>query len=159
MRFFPLLILCLILVASPLFRGALAQEPVVLRLEQAVDFSRPGHQARFCAHIANDAPSRTIGLMFQKHLPEQGGMFFDFQTVEIVQMWMRNTILPLDMVFIGPDARIVKIVRNTTPFSLAIISSDVPARSVLEINAGAADRHDLKIGDLVRLVDTKCTLP
>ncbi|MEP3264753.1 MAG: DUF192 domain-containing protein [Hyphomicrobiales bacterium] len=148
------------LFSSLLFITAVfAQEPVELRLEQTVEISGKGKATRFCAHAADDPESRTIGLMFQENLPELGGMIFDFQETDIVHMWMRNTILSLDMVFISDTGKIVKIAKNTKPFSLEIISSDVPARSVLEINAGIADKYGLQVGDSVVVSATKCILP
>lgn len=152
-------VLLLVMSCFVLAPGAHAQEPLELRLEQAVEIGREGHSIRFCAHAASDSRSRTVGLMFQERLPELGGMIFDFQKNDIVHMWMRNTILPLDMVFIDAADRVTKIARNTTPFSLEIVSSDGPARYVLEINAGAADRQGVEIGDKVMLSKTKCSLP
>lgn len=159
MRFVLAILLFMNLVFMPLGNRVEAQTPIVLAFSQPVEFVRADHSVSFCTHPANDEQSRTVGLMFQETMPERGGMFFDFQKADIVHMWMRNTVLPLDMVFIGADLRVVKIVQNTKPFSLAIISSDVAARYVLEINAGAAERHDVRVGDMVRLAATKCSLP
>jgi len=154
MRYFSMILFtCFALVSS-----AFAQEPIVLRFDQSIEIVGKAGSVRFCAHPANDPESRTVGLMFQESLPERAGMIFDFQRNDVVHMWMRNTILPLDMVFIGADSRIVKIARDTTPFSLEIISSDVPARRVLEINAGISDKYGLQIGDRVAIGATKCAL-
>lgn len=157
MRYFFICLLSGFLFTTAVF----AQEPVELRLEQTVEISGKDQdeEIRFCAHAADDPESRTIGLMFQENLPELGGMIFDFQETDIVHMWMRNTILPLDMIFISDAGKIVKIAKNTKPFSLEIISSDVPARGVLEINAGIADKYGLQVGDSVVVSATKCTLP
>ena len=155
MRYFFVSFFSFLFLATAVF----AQEPVELRLEQTIEISGGGKTTRFCTHPADDPESRTIGLMFQEHLPESGGMIFDFQESDIVHMWMRNTILSLDMIFIDDGGKIVKIAKNTKPFSLEIISSDVPARRVLEINAGIADKYGLKAGDRVVFGATKCTLP
>lgn len=152
--FFISLISCLFLITF-----AFAQEPIELRFEQSIEISVSGKSVRFCAHPADDLESRTVGLMFQENLPELGGMIFDFQKTDIVHMWMRNTILPLDMIFIEENGQIVKIAKNTTPFSRTIISSEVPARRVLEVNAGIADKYGLQTGHKVVIGATKCTLP
>lgn len=148
------LIFCLSLITV-----SLAREPLVLKLEQTVEISREGNSVRFCVHPADDPESRVTGLMFQKELPELGGMIFDFETSDIVHMWMRNTILPLDMIFIDEAGKIVKIAKDTTPFSLKTISSGVPARQVLEVNAGISDKYKIKAGDQVALGGINCVLP
>ena len=76
-------------------------------------------------------------------------MLFDFIKPQIVSMWMKNTFIPLDMLFIGADGRIVHIAENTEPFSLKTITSPVPASAVLELKAGSAARWGIAIGDRV----------
>lgn len=134
-------------------------EPIELRLERTIEIGRAGKTTRFCAHPADDPESRTIGLMFQENLPELGGMIFDFGINDVVHMWMRNTVLSLDMIFINEAWEVVKIAKNTTPFSLAIISSDLPVRRVLEINAGISEKYNIKVGDKVTLGEINCVLP
>jgi uncharacterized membrane protein (UPF0127 family) len=90
------------------------------------------------------------GLMFRRFLPQDRGMLFDFKTEKPVMMWMKNTYLPLDMVFISKSGRVVGIAENAEPFSEKIIPSGAPTYSVLEINAGIAAKIDLKIGDEIR---------
>jgi uncharacterized membrane protein (UPF0127 family) len=90
------------------------------------------------------------GLMFRRFLPEDRGMLFDFKTEKPVMMWMKNTYLPLDMVFISKAGRVVAIAENAEPLSEKIIPSGAPAYGVLEINAGAASKINLKVGDEVR---------
>ncbi len=96
---------------------------------------------------AIDEATRDQGLMFRTNLPERGGMLFFFDRPQIVTMWMKNTILSLDMIFIGGDNRIKKIVRNTVPYSEAVITSGVPVEWVLEILAGEAVVYGLRVGD------------
>lgn len=137
--------------------SAFALEPLTLKLTQTIDIADDIETARFCTHTALDTQSRTVGLMFQKDLPERGGMIFDFGRNQLTSMWMRNTILPLDMLFISDERIIVKIAENTTPYSLDIISSDVPARYVLEVNAGISKKLSLAVGDKVIFGNNQCS--
>lgn len=78
-------------------------------------------------------------------------MIFIFESPRIINMWMKNTYIPLDMIFIDENNQIIKIEKNTTPHSLEIISSDKKAIKVLEINAGLSDKFDIKIGNKIDL--------
>ncbi|MGH6842342.1 MAG: DUF192 domain-containing protein, partial [Methylocella sp.] len=78
------------------------------------------------------------------------GMLFDFATERPVTMWMKNTFLPLDMIFIGRAGKVVGLAENTEPLSKKIIPSGAPAYAVLEVNAGTAARIGMRIGDSVR---------
>lgn len=98
--------------------------------------------------VANDA-DRAKGLMFRKELPEGRGMLFDFQRDQEIAMWMRNTYIPLDMIFIGGDGRIRRIAENTEPLSERIIPSGGPVRGVLEVIGGTARRLGIAPGDRV----------
>ncbi len=86
------------------------------------------------------------GLMTRKSMPENTGMLFRFDEARPIQMWMKNTYIPLDMVFLNGTGRISHIHRSAEPHSLAIIDSNGPARFVLEINAGEADSSGLAVG-------------
>jgi len=88
--------------------------------------------------------------MFRRFLPQDRGMLFIFEAERPVAMWMKNTYLPLDMIFIGKTGRVVSLVENAEPLSEKIIPSGAPAYGVLEVNAGAAAKIGLKIGDTVR---------
>ena len=90
------------------------------------------------------------GLMFRKTMAADHGMLFDFGKPQTITMWMKNTYLPLDMVFIAPDGHVVHVVEHAAPMSEAIISSESPALSVLEVNAGIAEKIGVKAGDLVK---------
>jgi uncharacterized protein len=98
--------------------------------------------------VANDA-DRAKGLMFRTELPEGTGMLFDFAREQEIAMWMKNTLISLDMIFINGDGRIRRIAENTTPQSLATISSGGPVRGVLEVIAGTAKKFGIKPGDRV----------
>lgn len=101
--------------------------------------------------IADNDDARTRGLMFRRSLGERAGMLFLFEKTEVVSMWMKNTYISLDMVFIGEDRRVVHIARNTEPLSTDVISSRFPTRWVLEIAAGEAARLGIAAGDRVEL--------
>jgi uncharacterized membrane protein (UPF0127 family) len=109
-----------------------------------------GHVRRFTIELAATPAEHRQGLMFRESMAADHGMLFDFETEAPVSMWMRNTVLPLDMLFIGEDGRIKKIAADTVPFSEAIIASPGPVRAVLELNAGSAKRLGITEGDRVR---------
>jgi uncharacterized membrane protein (UPF0127 family) len=98
--------------------------------------------------VANDA-DRAKGLMFRRELPEGRGMLFDFDRDQDIAMWMKNTYISLDMIFINADGRIRRIAENTEPLSLATIPSGGPVRGVLEVIAGTAKKLGIKPGDRV----------
>jgi hypothetical protein len=102
--------------------------------------------------IARSAEQRSQGLMFRTAMAPDAGMLFIYQTSGTISMWMKNTILSLDMLFIAGDGRITRIVRHTTPMSEAVIGSRGVVRAVLEFNAGAARRLGIKAGDRVDLL-------
>lgn len=100
--------------------------------------------------IAATPEKQALGLMFRTHLPDTKGMLFTHDTPREITMWMRNTYIPLDMVFIHGDGRVHRIEVRTEPFSERIIASEGPVAAVLEIAGGAAARMGLKPGDTVR---------
>jgi uncharacterized membrane protein (UPF0127 family) len=99
--------------------------------------------------IAETPAQQQQGLMFVRDLPAARGMLFIAKEPRVFQMWMKNTYIPLDMVFIGADGRIASIAENTTPHSLAIVSSKVPVAAILELKGGEAARRALHVGDKV----------
>ncbi|KAA3627816.1 MAG: DUF192 domain-containing protein [Proteobacteria bacterium] len=108
-----------------------------------------GREERFDVFLAIDPVQRARGLMFVQALPDTVGMLFVHPHEHVVIMWMKNTPLPLDMLFVDKGGRIVHIARGTTPYSLGSISSLRPAIAVLEINAGLAERLGIQVGDQV----------
>jgi uncharacterized membrane protein (UPF0127 family) len=98
--------------------------------------------------MANDA-DRAKGLMFRRELPDGQGMLFDFQRDQEIAMWMKNTYISLDMIFIRGDGTIRRIAENTTPLSEATIPSGGPVRGVLEVIGGTARKFGIKAGDRV----------
>ncbi len=90
------------------------------------------------------------GLMFRRSLPENGGMLFDLQQDQEVSMWMKNTFIPLDMLFVSHDGRIVSLALDAQPMSEALISSRALAAAVIELNAGMVKKLAVEVGDFVR---------
>ena len=105
--------------------------------------------ARIDVEIAERATDRMRGLMFRERMDENQGMLFVFPAEEPLSFWMKDTPLPLDIIFLGADRTIVTIRENTVPFSEASVPSDRPAQYVVEVNAGFAARHRLAPGDRV----------
>jgi hypothetical protein len=105
---------------------------------------------QFAVEVMRTPPQLEKGLMFRRFLPADRGMLFDFKVEQPVMMWMKNTYIPLDMIFIGKSGRVVSIAADTEPLSEHIIPSGGPVLAVLEVNAGTAARIGLKVGDKVR---------
>jgi len=103
----------------------------------------------FRVELARTPDEQATGLMFRKELPEGHGMLFDFGRDREISMWMKNTYVPLDMIFIRSDGRILSIARDTVPHSLRPINSGGAARAVLEVVAGTSRRLGLAPGDRV----------
>ncbi|MGH2341642.1 DUF192 domain-containing protein [Segnochrobactraceae bacterium EtOH-i3] len=110
-----------------------------------------GTEHSFTVEVVDTPASREHGLMGRTALAPDHGMLFDFQVTEPVYFWMKNTPLPLDMIFIGRDLAIVRIEHSATPFSERVIPSGGPARYVLEVAGGTAKRLGLSPGDHVAL--------
>jgi uncharacterized membrane protein (UPF0127 family) len=100
--------------------------------------------------IADDDAERARGLMFRERLADNHGMLFHFQEPEHASFWMRNTIISLDIIFIGVDGRILNIAERTTPYSEAPIPATGLTRGVLEIRGGRAAELGIRPGDRVR---------
>lgn len=128
-----------------LFAGAVYAQA----LETLSITTQGGQRQTFKVEVARNDADRAQGLMFRRTMPADQGMLFDFGRVEPVSMWMQNTYLPLDMLFIRPDGTIARIAANTEPLSTRTISSGEPVLSVLELNAGTAARLGIKVGDRV----------
>ena len=107
------------------------------------------HDHRFSVEVARTPRQQAQGLMFRRRLGADAGMLFVYVSQEITSMWMKNTLIPLDMLFIDRAGRIVHIVERTIPRSTATISSRRPAAAVLELNAGTVSRLGIKPGDRV----------
>jgi uncharacterized membrane protein (UPF0127 family) len=103
----------------------------------------------FSVEVVDDDAGRAKGLMFRRSLPEGTGMLFDFKTEQDVAFWMQNTYIPLDMIFIRADGRILRIAENTEPMSTKQIPSGGPVMAVLEVIAGTARKLGIAAGDRV----------
>jgi uncharacterized membrane protein (UPF0127 family) len=104
---------------------------------------------RFEVEIAATEEKRHVGLMFRRSLGEQEGMLFLYERPQPIAMWMKNTYIPLDMIFIAPDDRVHHIVERTEPFSTDPIGSGGVVKGILEVKGGTAARIGLKPGDRV----------
>ncbi|MDP2621817.1 MAG: DUF192 domain-containing protein [Hyphomicrobiales bacterium] len=138
-----------VLIAVSVAAAAGASEPLTI-------VSASGRHV-FEVEIADQPGERARGLMDRFALASGAGMLFDFGEAQPVHMWMKNTYIPLDMVFIRADGVIQRIAANTVPLSLAIVPSEEPVRFVLEIAGGTAAKLGIKRGDRVehRLLGTE----
>lgn len=104
---------------------------------------------RFTVELARSPEQQQQGLMFRQSLAADAGMLFDFGDTRPAAFWMKNTLIPLDMLFIAADGHIADIHERAVPLSEATIESKVPVRAVLELNGGSVARLDIHRGDLV----------
>jgi uncharacterized protein len=126
--------------ASPVVQAASVQ-PLEIVTQSGVQV--------FSVEMATTEEEKTTGLMYRKELADGKGMLFDFSPEQQVSMWMKNTYISLDMIFIRADGRILRIAENTEPMSTKIISSGGLAKGVLEVIAGTAQKYGIKPGDRV----------
>lgn len=124
-----------------------------------------GGDIRFMVEVASTPEDLKTGLMHRTNLGFNSGMIFNIYPVRPTAMWMKNTKIPLDMLFIAPDATIAMIKENAEPMSEEQIISRDPVRAVIELNAGQVKRHGIKVGDKVthmllnNMVDVKTPGP
>jgi uncharacterized protein len=104
----------------------------------------------FGVEMAVTPEEQAKGLMFRRELPEKQGMLFDFRREQPTSFWMKNTYIPLDMIFIRADGRIRRIAESTTPLSEALVPSGGPVRAVLEVIGGTAKKLGIAPGDRVK---------
>lgn len=115
----------------------------------SLDIESGGKRYHFTIELALTPEQQAQGLMFRRTLAADAGMLFPHESEQELLMWMKNTLIPLDMVFIRADGTISRIAERAVPQSLTTIASDGPAAAVLEINGGTAARLGLKPGDKV----------
>lgn len=128
--------------------GAAAQAPATGGTEPLVITTASGAHS-FQVEVMRTPDQRARGLMFRNFMPADRGMLFDFQRVEPVAMWMQNTYLPLDMLFIRADGTIARVTEQTEPLSTRTLPSGEPVLAVLELNAGAAAKIGARPGDKI----------
>ena len=109
-----------------------------------------GEARKFQVEVARTDQEKSVGLMFRRTLADDAGMLFPYGAPQAITMWMRNTYIPLDMLFIAADGTIARIEANTEPLSERIIDSGVLVSAVLELAGGAAERLGIKAGDTVQ---------
>jgi uncharacterized membrane protein (UPF0127 family) len=139
LRWLPLILIALVWATAP----ARSAERETLEIA-----TKSGVHA-FSVELATTEAEREKGLMYRKSLPEGQGMLFDFQRDQEVGFWMKNTYIPLDMIFIRGDGRILRIAENTEPLSEKIVPSGGPVRAVLEVIGGTARKLGIAPGDRV----------
>jgi uncharacterized membrane protein (UPF0127 family) len=125
-----------------------AQDAAELRVEPVTVETASGKEV-FKAEIADTPELRQKGLMYRKEMAADAGMLFDFGAPRPVHMWMKNTYISLDMIFIRADGTVIAIGANTEPLSEAVVGVEEPVKGVLEVVAGTAARLGIKPGDRV----------
>jgi uncharacterized protein len=145
--------LLFLLALAPIAARAQAPEPTgpqtELPKEKLVITTHDGTQHVFTVEMAMTPMQQITGLMFRTSVPADGGMLFDWGTPRESQMWMKNTLVPLDMVFINADGTVRSIAENTVPESLAVIDSHGPVLATLELAGGTTATLGIRVGDKV----------
>lgn len=126
--------------------GAVGKPPAGFEVLETVT---PSGRTRFFVEIADNDAEREKGLMFRKEVAPDRGMLFDFKTPREVAFWMKNTLIPLDIIYIRTDGTVLSIARNTTPLSETPIPSGGPVVAVLELAGGRAGQIGLMPGDRI----------
>ena len=121
----------------------------VLPKEKLTIVTKDGAKHVFDVEIARTPAEQITGLMFRTSVPADGGMLFVWPNLNVSRMWMKNTLVPLDMVFVGPHGTIRHIANETVPQSLRIISSHVKVAATIELQGGITAKDDIDVGDKV----------
>jgi uncharacterized membrane protein (UPF0127 family) len=128
--------------------SATAQEPMRFRASTlTVETAKGAHD--FAVELALSPEQKARGLMFRSEMPADAGILFVYDRPQVITMWMRNTLIPLDMLFIGADGKIAHITERAVPRSDKTISSRARVVAVLELTGGAARRYGISVGDRV----------
>ena len=142
------------ILAAPLLLAAVAaraQDDSQIKYDRSsLVIVTAAREIKFDIELALTEPQRNHGLMFREKLGPYEGMLFDFYHEMQVSFWMKNTLIPLDMVFIAADGTVKHVHANATPLSTDAIPSEFPVRAVLEINGGSARLLGIKPGDKVK---------
>jgi len=140
------------LVTLPIWsRAAQAANPsqIVFPTSRAAIETHDGRRYTFSVELATTPAQRARGLMYRRRLPPDHGMLFDFDGIGDRAMWMKNTYVALDILFLEADGRIWSIAPHTTPLSETIIPAQGPIRAALELNAGTCRLLGIEVGDRV----------
>ncbi len=127
----------------------LASVPAAHPVERLSIESARGEQV-FQVEVVKEERDRNRGLMFRRHMATDHGMLFDYDPPQEISFWMKNTYIPLDIIFVGTDGRIITIAANTKPLDQTPLPSNGVIRGVLEINGGLSAKLGIKVGDRVR---------
>lgn len=133
--------IALVCAAQPLFAQC---------AEDKVTVSGDWGQANFAVEVADDFEERARGLMFVEQMPMLSGMLFVYDGPQAVSFWMKNTLIPLDMIFTAPDGEILAIHENAVPGDTTPIPGGDGVQMVLEINGGLASRLGIGVGDVLQ---------
>jgi uncharacterized membrane protein (UPF0127 family) len=129
--------------------GRAQQSPLVNFKHDELTITGAGGSHKFLIELATDDAQREQGLMFRQTMAPDAGMLFIYDRMQPIAMWMENTYIPLDMLFIAADGRIVNIRQRAVPHSRENIPSDGPVKAALELNGGTVARLGIKVGDKV----------
>lgn len=135
---------------SPIFTVGLLVLCSCQSVPRVVIATKQGREVTVNVEVADSPAKRVLGLQFRRDLDENQGMLFLFPAPSVQTFWMKNTPLPLDIIFIGSDRKIVGIVDEAVPFSTATLSVAAPSQFVLEIRGGLSRRLGIGVGDAVR---------
>lgn len=139
----------LLLIPLLFLTSCFGNEDVTFKKDTLAIESLSGQVHEFDIEIAESRAQHARGLMFRKEIPDNFGMLFLFEEEAILSFWMKNTYVPLDILFIGKDGTIVDIHENAEPLSLKTIKPARPAKGALEVIGGSVQNKSLQIGDRV----------
>jgi uncharacterized membrane protein (UPF0127 family) len=128
---------------------ARAEDPVTFERAELTIETATGEAHPFQVEVARTITQRARGLMFRESMAPDAGMLFVYPAEQQIRMWMKNTLIPLDMLFVASDGRILDIAADAVPLSETVIASPGPARAVIELNGGTARRLGIRSGDRV----------
>lgn len=117
-----------------------------LHTQKFLFIQTPEEKIRLSYEVANTPEKQETGLMYRKKIPDDYGMIFIFPKSQIIYMWMKNTYIPLDMIFFDETGKITHTHQNAQPHDLSLISSEKPAKGVVEVNAGFIKKHKISVG-------------
>ena len=144
-RYLPLFIIVFLFAGVSCSRGGNTLPVADIVIEKAA-----GGKETFRVELALNRDDQAYGLMNRTEMADNAGMLFVFDDVAERAFWMKNTLIPLDMLFINPDGTVRHIHENAVPHDLTAIPSNGPVKAVLELNGGAASKYGLRPGDTVR---------